>query len=134
MTEPMLEPAKRATDQTVLIVEDDYWSRFLLHELLEAHGYATLQARDALEAYQMARAHRPNLILMDIGLSEISGLDVVKQIQLNEALSGIPVVAVTALAMDGDEKRIREGGCIDYLAKPFSSTDLIETVKRYLAG
>jgi two-component system cell cycle response regulator DivK len=130
----MLEPAKRAAEQTVLIVEDDYWTRFLLHDLLEAHGYGTLQAGDALEAYQLARAHRPNLILMDIGLSEISGLDVVEQIQLNEALCGIPVVAVTAHAMDGDERRIREGGCIDYLAKPFSSTALIETVQRYLAA
>jgi two-component system cell cycle response regulator DivK len=116
-----------------LIVEDDYWTRFLLHELLEAHGYSTLQARDALEAYQLARDHRPNLILMDIQLPEISGLDVVEQIQRNEALCRIPVVAVTAFAMPGDEERIREGGCVDYLAKPFSSTALIETVRRCLA-
>jgi two-component system cell cycle response regulator DivK len=118
--------------RTVLVVEDDYWTRLLLHELLEAHGYVALQARDALEAYQLARDFCPNLILMDIQLPEISGLEAVRRIKQNEALSAIPVVAVTAMAMQGSEKRMREGGCDDYLSKPFSSAVLIETVGRCL--
>lgn len=119
--------------RTVLVVEDDYWTRLLLHELLEAHGYVALQARDALEAYQLARDFRPDLILMDIQLPEISGLEVVRQIKQNRSLRAIPVVAVTAMAMQGDEKAILDGGCVDYLSKPFSSAALIETVRRRLA-
>ena len=131
---PAEAPRREPGRETVLIVEDDYWTRFLLHELLEAHGYGTLQARDALEAYQLTRDFRPDLILMDIHLPEVSGLDAVEQIKRHHALSEIPVVAVTALAMQGDEQRIREGGCVDYLAKPFSSATLIETVRRCLVA
>ncbi len=120
--------------RTVLVVEDDYWTRLLLHELLEAHGYVALQARDALEAYQLTRDFRPNLILMDIQLPEISGLELVRRIKQNRSLHAIPVVAVTAMAMDGDEKLIRDGGCVDYLSKPFSSAVLIETVRRCLVN
>ncbi len=133
MAIPAQAPRETDPGRTVLVVEDDYWTRLLLHELLEAHGYVALQARDALEAYQLARDFHPNLILMDIQLPEISGLEVVRRIKQNKALSTIPVVAVTAMAMQGDEEKMREGGCVDYLAKPFSSAELIETVRRCLA-
>ena len=132
MASPAQTLPETDSGRTVLVVEDDYWTRLLLHELLEAHGYVALQARDALEAYQLARDFHPNLILMDIQLPEISGLEVVRRIKQNRTLSAIPVVAVTAMAMQGDEKRMREGVCIDYLSKPFSSTALIETVRRCL--
>ncbi|MDH3476641.1 MAG: response regulator [Rhodospirillales bacterium] len=126
--------AEQQPGQTILVVEDDYWTRLLLHELLEAHGYIALQARDALEAYQIARDFQPNLILMDIHLPEISGLEAVRRIKQHTELCGIPVIAVTALAMKEDEQRIREGGCVEYLAKPFSSATLIDTVRRCLAA
>jgi two-component system cell cycle response regulator DivK len=126
--------AEQQPGQTILVVEDDYWTRLLLHELLEAHGYIALQARDALEAYQIARDFQPDLILMDIHLPEISGLEAVRRIKQHTELCGIPVIAVTALAMKEDEQRIREGGCVEYLAKPFSSATLIDTVRRCLAA
>lgn len=129
----MQEFPTQAVGKLVLIVEDDHWTRFLLHELLEAHDYQTLQAGDAGEAYRLAREHRPDLILLDIQLADASGLEVVERIQKDDALRDTPVVAVTAQALQGDEERIREGGCIDYIAKPFSSATLIETVRRYLA-
>ncbi|MEL7028054.1 MAG: response regulator [Pseudomonadota bacterium] len=118
--------------KTVLIVEDNELNMKLFHDLLEAHGYATLQTRDGMEALELARAHEPDLILMDIQLPVVSGLEVTKWIKEDEQLNGIPVVAVTAFAMKGDEEKIREGGCEAYIAKPISVAAFLETVKQYL--
>ena len=118
--------------KTVLIVEDNELNMKLFHDLLEAHGYATLQTYDGLAALDMAREHRPDLILMDIQLPEVSGLEVTKWLKEDESLRNIPVIAVTAFAMKGDEERIRQGGCEDYLAKPISVASFLEKVKRYL--
>jgi two-component system cell cycle response regulator DivK len=104
----------------------------LFHDLLEAHGYETLQARTGPQALVLAEKHRPDLILMDIQLPEISGLQVTKELKKSKTLSAIPVIAVTAFAMKGDEERIRAGGCEDYIAKPISVADFLEKVKRYL--
>ncbi|MEE2566827.1 response regulator [Hyphobacterium marinum] len=117
----------------VLIVEDNELNMKLFHDLLEAHGYDTLGTKDGLKALELAREHRPDLILMDIQLPEVSGLEVTKWIKDDDELSGIPVVAVTAFAMKGDEERIREGGCEAYLSKPITVTTFIETVQRFLA-
>ncbi len=116
----------------VLIVEDNELNMKLFHDLLEAHGYETLQTREGLKAIDMAREHRPDLILMDIQLPEVSGLDVTKWLKSDEDLSGIPVVAVTAFAMKGDEERIREGGCEGYLSKPITVTSFIETIRKFI--
>lgn len=121
-----------AEPKTVLIVEDNELNMKLFHDLLEAHGYATLLARTGPEALALAEEHQPDLILMDIQLPEISGLQVTKQLKRDEALARIPVIAVTAFAMKGDEERIRAGGCEDYIAKPISVVDFLEKVKRYL--
>ncbi|HOP19849.1 MAG TPA: response regulator [Parvularculaceae bacterium] len=118
--------------KTVLIVEDNELNMKLFHDLLEAHGYATLQARTGPEALALAEEHEPDLILMDIQLPEISGLQVTQELKKNETLTKIPVIAVTAFAMKGDEERIRAGGCEDYIAKPISVVDFLEKVKRYL--
>ena len=80
----------------------------------------------------LARQHRPDLILMDIQLPEVSGLEVTKWLKDDSELKGIPVVAVTAFAMKGDEERIREGGCEAYLSKPISVGKFIETVRRFI--
>ena len=116
----------------VLIVEDNELNMKLFHDLLEAQGYETLQTREGLAALSLAREHRPDLILMDIQLPEISGLEVTKWLKEDEELSSIPVVAVTAFAMKGDEERIREGGCEAYLSKPISVAKFIQTVRTYL--
>ena len=116
----------------VLIVEDNELNMKLFHDLLEAQGYATLQTREGLQALALAREHHPDLILMDIQLPEISGLEVTKWLKEDEDLARIPVVAVTAFAMKGDEERIREGGCEAYLSKPISVGRFIETVRHFL--
>ncbi|MEX1147549.1 MAG: response regulator [Sphingomonadales bacterium] len=115
----------------VLIVEDNELNMKLFSDLLGAHGYETIQTKDGMEAVALAEKHRPDLILMDIQLPEISGLDVTRKIKANKDLASIPVVAVTAFAMKGDEEKIREGGCEDYIAKPISVTEFLATVKRF---
>jgi two-component system cell cycle response regulator DivK len=124
---------EHAVGKTVLIVEDNELNMKLFHDLLEAHGYATLQTRDGMEALKIARQEKPDLILMDIQLPEVSGLEVTKWIKEDDDLKRIPVIAVTAFAMKGDEEKIREGGCEDYIAKPISIAKFLDTVKRYLS-
>ena len=118
--------------RTVLIVEDNELNMKLFHDLLDAHGYQTLQTRSGIEALQIARERRPDLILMDIQLPEVSGLEVTRCLKDDEELREIPVVAVTAFAMKGDEQRIRQGGCEAYISKPISIGTFLETVRRYL--
>jgi two-component system cell cycle response regulator DivK len=118
--------------KTVLVVEDNDLNMKLFHDLLEAHGYNILQTKDGMEALRLARKHRPDLILMDIQLPEVSGLEVTKWIKEDDSLKSIPVVAVTAFAMKGDEEKIREGGCEAYIAKPISVTNFLQTVERFL--
>ncbi len=122
-----------AMPKTVLIVEDNELNIKLFNDLLEAHGYATLQTKDGIEAMKMARKHRPDLILMDIQLPEVSGLEVTKWLKEDPDLRSIPVVAVTAFAMKGDEDKIRQGGCEAYIAKPISVAKFLETIQRFLS-
>ena len=118
--------------KTVLICEDNELNMKLFHDLLEAHGYRTVQTADGLEVLDLARRHMPDLILMDIQLPEISGLEVTKWIKADEDLLHIPVIAVTAFAMKGDEDRIKASGCEAYLAKPISVSQFVSTVKHVL--
>jgi two-component system cell cycle response regulator DivK len=118
--------------KTVLIVEDNDLNMKLFHDLLDAHGYSTLQTRDGMEALSLAREHSPDLILMDIQLPEVSGLEVTKWLKEDDKLRTIPVVAVTAFAMKGDEERIREGGCEAYISKPISVAKFLETVRQFI--
>lgn len=120
--------------KTVLIVEDNELNMKLFNDLLEAHGYKTIQTRNGIEAVELARQHRPDLILMDIQLPEVSGLQVTEWIKDDEELAHIPVIAVTAFAMKGDEERIRKGGCEAYLSKPIQVTKFLETVQNYIGG
>jgi len=116
----------------VLIVEDNELNMKLFADLLEAHGYETRQTREGLKAIGIARNFHPDLILMDIQLPEVSGLEVTKWIKDDKTLADIPVVAVTAFAMKGDEKRIRDGGCEAYIAKPITITSFLETVRKFV--
>ena len=116
----------------VLIVEDNELNMKLFNDLLEAHGYATVQTRNGMEALDLVRVHRPDLILMDIQLPEVSGLQVTQWIKDDPSLRHIPVIAITAFAMKGDEEKIRQGGCEAYISKPISVGKFIETIKSYL--
>ena len=125
--------ADRPLGKKVLIVEDNDLNMKLFNDLLVAHGYGTLQSKHGVEALKLARQHRPDLILMDIQLPEISGLQVTQWIKEDEDLRTIPIIAVTAFAMKGDEEKIREGGCEAYIAKPISTTSFLRTVERFLS-
>ena len=118
--------------KTVMIVEDNELNMKLFHDLVVAQGYNVVQTMSGLEAVDLAREHHPDLILMDIQLPEVSGLDVTKWIKEDDSLKMIPVIAVTAFAMKGDEERIRKGGCEAYISKPISVAKFIETVRSYL--
>ena len=123
---------QREMKKKVLIVEDNELNMKLFNDLLDAHGYATIQTKDGMEALELARHHRPDLILMDIQLPEVSGLEVTKWLKEDDELAKIPVIAVTAFAMKGDEEKIREGGCEAYISKPISVSSFLDTVKSFL--
>jgi two-component system cell cycle response regulator DivK len=125
------EAAKDAR-KTVLIVEDNELNMKLFNDLLEAQGYRVLQTRDGLSALDIARANLPDLILMDIQLPEVSGIEVTKWLKEDDRLRHIPVIAVTAFAMKGDEEKIREGGCEAYISKPISVVSFLQTIDGYL--
>ncbi len=118
--------------QKVMIVEDNELNMKLFHDLLESRGYDIIETRDGMEALKMARSERPDLILMDIQLPEVSGLEVTKWIKEDDDLKSIPIIAVTAFAMKGDEEKIREGGCEAYIAKPISVSNFLDTVAKFL--
>jgi two-component system, cell cycle response regulator DivK len=123
---------QEATPKTILIVEDNDLNMKLFHDLLEIRGYKILQAVDGMEGLRLARQHRPDLILMDIQLPAVSGLVVAKSIKEDDNLKAIPIIAVTAFAMKGDEDKIREAGCEAYIAKPISTPDFLKTVEQFL--
>ena len=116
----------------ILIVEDNELNMKLFSDLLDAHGYKTCQTREGLKAIKMAKKHKPDLILMDIQLPEVSGLEVTKWIKDDKEIADIPVVAVTAFAMKGDEKRIRAGGCEAYISKPITVSSFLATIRKFL--
>ena len=120
------------TNKKILVVEDDELNMKLTREILKLAQYGILEATDAESGMQLVRDQRPDLILMDINLPNIDGLTAVRMIHKDEALRNIPVVALTALAMDGDREKAIEAGCIDYISKPFRVTDLLEVIERVL--
>ena len=136
MTVDILKPEASAdlpVRKQVLIVEDNDLNMKLFNDLLVAHGYVTLQTKDGVEALALARQHRPDLSLMDIQLPEVSGLQVTQWIKEDDDLRTIPIIAVTAFAMKGDEEKMRDGGCEAYIAKPISVMSFLRTVERFLS-
>ena len=119
--------------KTVMIVEDNDLNMKLFSDLLQGNGYDTVQARDGRNVLTMVREHRPDLIVMDIQLPGISGLDITKAIKTDNQLKETPVIAVTAFAMKGDEGKIREAGCDAYISKPISVPIFMETISKFLA-
>jgi two-component system, cell cycle response regulator DivK len=123
------EPLPR---KTVMIVEDNELNMRLFRDLLTAFGYRTVETRDGLQALDLARLEKPDLILMDIQLPEVSGLDITRWMKADDELAGIPIIAVTAFAMRGDEERFLEGGCQDYLSKPISVASFVGAVRKFI--
>jgi two-component system, cell cycle response regulator DivK len=121
-----------ASSKLVLIVEDNDLNMKLFRDLIEANGYRTAHTCNGMEVLDLARAHKPDLILMDIQLPEVSGLDVTRWLKDDAGLSHIPVIAITAFAMKGDEEKIRAGGCEAYMSKPIAVNDFVATIKRFL--
>ncbi len=115
-----------------MIVEDNALNMKLFHDLLASSGYTVVQTRNGMEALDLAKQHTPDLIIMDIQLPEVSGLEVTKWLKDDEALKSIPVIAVTAFAMKGDEERFREGGCEAYMSKPISVRLFLDTVRQFI--
>jgi two-component system, cell cycle response regulator DivK len=128
-------PAQPSADRDrklVLIVEDHELNLKLLQDLLEAQGYETLQTGDGLEALDLARQRLPDLILMDIQLPGVSGLDVIRWLKEDPRTRHIPVVAVTAFAMTGDEKKVLDSGADAYVSKPISVLAFLSTIAGFL--
>jgi two-component system cell cycle response regulator DivK len=115
----------------ILIVDDTEWNRDLLVQLLE-DDYDVVQAVNGEEGVQKTETERPDLILMDLGMPVMDGGEATRKIKANGELKHIPVIAVTSLAMVGDEITAREAGCDDYVAKPVDENELLEKIKRLL--
>jgi len=116
----------------ILIVEDNKADVRLLKDILERRGYETLQTGDGLEAIKLALEHLPDLILMDIQLPEMSGLEVTRRLRGDDRSRHIPIVAVTALAMGWHERETLDSGCDAYIAKPISILGFLSTVESFL--
>jgi two-component system cell cycle response regulator DivK len=129
---PTESPGPRAMTKTVLIVEDNELNMKLFHDLLDAHGYKTLQTRNGMEALSLAREHRPDLILMDIQLPGIDGYEATRRIKASEALRHIPLIVVTSYALSGDDAKALAAGADDYVAKPFSPRAMLAKVREYV--
>ena len=126
------ERRRNGMSKTILIVEDNELNMKLFNDVLQAHGYETIQTREGMEALRLTKENRPDLILMDIQLPEVSGLEVTKWIKADKDIRDIPVIAVTAFAMKGDEEKIRQGGCEAYIAKPISVSEFLATVQKFI--
>ncbi|OJW67208.1 MAG: two-component system response regulator [Sphingomonadales bacterium 63-6] len=116
----------------ILVVEDNDLNRKLFCDVLRANGFAVEPVADGLEAIGKAREFVPNLVIMDIQLPNVSGLDLIAGLKSDASLRGIPVLAVTAYAGKGDEERIRDAGAEGYLAKPVSIGPFMQAVKALL--
>lgn len=121
-----------APARSVLVVEDNELNMRLFCDLLDSFGYKTFQCRDGAKAVEIARAEKPDLIVMDIQLPEVSGLDITRWLKDDEELRDIPVLAVTAFAMRADEERVREAGCEGYLSKPIQIASFMRAVEELL--
>lgn len=118
----------------ILIVEDNEKNMKLFRDVLIASGHRTLEATTGGQAVELATAHSPDLVLMDIQLPDIGGVEALGLLRANERTASLPVVALTAQAMDGDRERFLAAGFNGYLSKPVNVTDLIATVKNYCNG
>ena len=125
------DPSQPSVQRTVLIVEDNELNLKLLNDILEYHGYTVFTTRLGEPALELARQHRPDLILMDIQLPDISGMEATRRLKADEQTRAIPIIAVTAFAMSGDEAKVLASGCDAYVSKPFNIVEFLKLVERW---
>ena len=118
----------------VLVVEDDTDNRCIVAKVLSVEGYQVIEANDGVQALARVREERPDVILMDLALPNMDGWEATRQLKSDPATRAIPVVALTAFAMRGDEERAREAGCDDYLPKPARPAAIRAIVKKHTGG
>jgi two-component system, cell cycle response regulator DivK len=116
----------------ILYVEDNFQNKRLVKKILEARGYEILEAEDGNQGVEVAKNEKPDLILMDISIPGMDGIEATQVIKQNPETAHIPVVALTANAMRGDRERFLAAGCDDYLPKPISTPDLLRVIKEHL--
>ena len=117
--------------KTVLYIEDNFHNRRIVRKILQSRGYTVVEAEDGVTGLDMVNELKPPLVLLDIGLPLMDGLEVVARIKANKELCTIPVIALTASAMRGDRERFLAAGCDDYLSKPVQALELIEKVAEH---
>lgn len=115
--------------KTILVVEDQEDNRRILRDLLESAGYEIVEATTGLDGVAMAESRRPDLILMDIQLPKISGVDAIRRIRADTGMANTPIVAITSFALSGDDQKAKEVGATAYLAKPYSPRDLLALIR-----
>lgn len=118
-------------DKTVLYIEDNYHNRRIVQKVLSSRGYTVVTAEDGLSGWQMVQDSQPPLLLLDISLPGMDGLEIVARIKAHESLKNIWVIALTASAMRGDRERFMVAGCDDYISKPIHVAELIQKVEGY---
>ena len=118
--------------KTILVVEDNPGNRMLIADLLAANGYRPIEARDGEEGIALARQEKPDLILMDLSLPRLDGWEATRRLKADAELKDIPVVALTAHVMMGDDTKALEAGCDGYIPKPINVRSFVEEIKGYL--
>jgi two-component system cell cycle response regulator DivK len=122
------------TSPQILVVEDNERNMKLFCDLLQASGYSTLEATTGERAVELALAHRPDLVLMDIQLPDIDGVEALARLRADDRFASAPVLALTAQAMEGDRERFLAAGFDGYMSKPVDITEFVTTVRRYCDG
>ena len=118
--------------KTILYVEDNELNRKIVRDLLRRTSYRLLEAPDCEAGMTMAREERPDLILMDIQLPEVSGIEATRTLRTEPATADTPIIAITSFALSGDEQRAKDAGASAYLAKPYSPFDLLAMIRKFL--
>lgn len=128
----MSNAAEKVQPKKVLIFEDNELNLKLFQDLLGAHGFVTVETRDGRNAVEIVSKEQPDLIIMDIQLPYVSGIDIIKTIKSEQDLKDIPIIAVTAFAMQDDKEKILSTGCEDYLSKPISIDSFVDVINKYV--
>jgi len=120
------------SQKKILLVEDNEFNRKIVHDLLARHPYDLMEAHDGETGVEAARREKPNLIIMDVQLPKMSGLEATRQIRAEPEIAKIPIIVVTSFALSGDDRKAMDAGASAYLAKPYSPRQLLEAIKKWL--
>ena len=118
----------------IMHVEDNEYNRKIVRDLLSKNNYELMEAHNGEAALEALARRRPDLILMDVQLPKLSGLDVTRMIRANSTLAQIPVIAITSFALSGDDRLALEAGCDGYISKPFRPRDLLDMIRRFIGS